>query len=47
MERLQLAPPAANGFALPMRLTDGSYEVPLDQAVGPLHLTKVRLYYYV
>jgi hypothetical protein len=44
MDRLQLLPPAgAGGHPLPLRLADGAYEMPLDEAVGPLHLTPVWL----
>lgn len=42
MDRLQLVPPAGGVHPLPLCLADAAYEMPLDEAVGPLHLTPVR-----
>lgn len=40
--RLKLLPPPGGAFPAPLRLAEsGCYEMPRDEAVGPLHLTKV------
>jgi hypothetical protein len=44
MDRLQLLPPAVAGYPLPLRLAPApGYEMPLDEAVGPMFLTQVCL----
>jgi hypothetical protein len=41
-ERLQLVPPTQGGYPLPLRLVEAvGYEMPRDEAIGPLHLTQV------
>lgn len=43
MDRLQLVSPAVAGYPLPLRLTPAAgYEMPLDEAVGPMFLTQVH-----
>jgi hypothetical protein len=45
IDRLQLLPPAVAGYSLPLHLAPApGYEMPLDEAVGPLFLTQVRAF---